>query len=95
MNKTLLFALAVSTSWLGGCLGERGYVNTKYPELRQRASFDLRCPSPDAAQIVEIDDTTRGVRCGDQQATYIWSYAQSVWVMNNDGRTGEKQSAQR
>ncbi len=32
------------------------------------AAFDLHCPADTPLQVVSLDEHTRGVRCGDQQA---------------------------
>lgn len=61
--------------------------------LKGQASYDLRCPEDkllftplsgdcEGKKIGNVYDCTYGVRCGDQQATYIHVRGSNTWVMN-------------
>jgi hypothetical protein len=59
--------------------------------LKTRAAFDLKCQTG-AVQIVELAERAVGVRCGDQQATYLWDVQNQIWVMNSDGHPAGERS---
>lgn len=78
MKKQMVLFLLVAS--LGGC---GTYAKRNEPELRKRASFDMKCKA-ESLQITEIDAFTSGVSGCGADATYIFDHIRGIWVMNTD-----------